>query len=135
MVFTDAERSYLAARDLARLATVGPTGAPHNQPVAFWLNDDGTVDIGGPALTSSQKYRNVVADPRVSLVVDDNAPEPVGPGGQRGRGIEIRGTVEVVRLPEPLISGFTRDVLRVRPRRIVTWNVGEPGGRGRDVRA
>jgi len=132
MIFTDVERAYLAARDLARLATVGPGGAPYNHPVAFWVNPD-SIDIGGPDLAATRKFRNAVAEPRVSLVIDDTAPEPVGPGGQRGRGIEIRGTVEIIQLSEPLMQGFSRDVLRVHPRRIFSWNVAGPGAYGRDT--
>ncbi|MCW2915148.1 MAG: hypothetical protein JWN52_3216, partial [Actinomycetia bacterium] len=38
----------------------GPDGAPHVQPVAFWVNvDTETIDIGGPALWQSQKFRNI----------------------------------------------------------------------------
>jgi pyridoxamine 5'-phosphate oxidase family protein len=41
-------------------------------------------------MTRSQKSRNVKADPRVSLVVDDQAETP-NPIGQTGRGIEVGG--------------------------------------------
>src|SRR5689334_9050323 len=106
MIFTETERRYLGGQLLGRLATIGPTGAPQNHPVGFWVNDDtGTIDIGGPNLRSSRKYRNVQADPRVSLVVDDMAAEPVGPGGQTGRGLEIRGVVEILRAERPLLDG------------------------------
>lgn len=131
MTFTDRERRYLDERELGRLATIGPTGAPQNHPVAFFVRD-GTIDIGGPELAASQKFRNVEADPRVSLVIDDNAPEPVGPGGQRGRGVEIRGTVEILDA-EPLLEGFSRHVLRINPRRILSWNVDGPGRNSRTV--
>ncbi|MBA8926967.1 pyridoxamine 5'-phosphate oxidase family protein [Kutzneria viridogrisea] len=134
MIFTEAEARYLHDRDLGRLATIGPAGAPQNHPVAFWVDERaGTIDIGGPDLAASRKYRNIQADPRVSLVVDDNAPHPVGPGGQRGRGVEIRGVAELVRVERPLIPGFSQDVIRLRPRRIVTWNVDAPGGGSRNV--
>jgi pyridoxamine 5'-phosphate oxidase family protein len=134
MIFTDTERTYLAAQALGRLATIGPTGAPQNHPVTYRVNDDtGTIDIGGPNLSDSQKYRNIQADPRVSLVVDDNAPEPVGPGGQRGRGLEIRGAVEILRLEAPMIDGFSNELLRIHPRRIVAWNLDGPGTNNRNI--
>jgi pyridoxamine 5'-phosphate oxidase family protein len=134
MVFTDVESKYLVTQALGRLATIGPAGAPQNHPVAYRVNkDDGTIDIGGPDLAGTQKYRNVQADPRVSLVVDDTAPEPVGPGGQRGRGLEIRGVVESLRVAPPLLDGFSDDVLRIHPRRIVAWNLDAPGRNNRNV--
>lgn len=105
MVFTDAEYAYLAGHPLGRLATIGPDGAPQVQPVALWLNDAaGTIDIGGPELARSQKFRNVQADPRVSLVVGDQAETP-NRIGQTGRGIEVRGQAEIVTLDPPLIPG------------------------------
>jgi pyridoxamine 5'-phosphate oxidase family protein len=125
MVFTDAEFAYLAGHPLGRLATIGPDGAPQVNPVAFWLNAaTGTVDIGGPALAKSQKFRNVQADSRVSLVVDDQAETP-NPIGQTGRGIEIRGQAEILALDPPLIAGFSRETLRIRPHRVIAWNIGE----------
>ena len=125
MVFTDAEYAYLAGHPLGRLATIGPDGAPQVHPVALWLNEAaGTIDIGGPALASSQKFRNVQADPRVSLVVDDQAATP-NPIGQTGRGIEVRGQAEIVTLDPPLIAAFSNETLRIRPHRIIAWNIGE----------
>jgi pyridoxamine 5'-phosphate oxidase family protein len=134
MAFTEVERDYLLAQALGRLATIGPTGAPQNHPVTYRVNeDDGTIDIGGPGLSATRKYRNVQADPRVSLVVDDTAPKPVGPGGQRGRGLEIRGAVETLRVERPLLPGFSNDVLRIHPRRILAWNLDAPGRNDRNV--
>jgi NADPH:quinone reductase len=136
-VFTDVERGYLRTQGLGRLATIGPDGAPQNLPVAYWVNAaDETIDIGGPALGDSQKFRNVTADPRVSFVVDDiaTAEESVGPGGQRGRGLEIRGRAETTVVEQPLMQGFTNDVIRIHPRRVVAWNLDGPGPNIRDVR-
>lgn len=126
MTFTDAELAYLDYQPLARLATIGRYG-PQVNPVAYRVNADGTIDIGGPALADSQKYLNLKADPRASLVVDDNAPEPVGPGGQRGRGLEIRGQAELLVVEPPLLDGFSHDVIRIHPRRILAWNIDGPG--------
>ena len=133
MIFTDAEYTYLAGHPLGRLATIGPDGAPQIHPVAFWLNDGtGTIDIGGPALARSQKFRNIQADPRVSFVVDDQAEIP-NPIGQTGRGIEVRGHAEIVTLDPPLIAAFSNETLRIYPHRIIAWNIGEfapaPSGR------
>jgi pyridoxamine 5'-phosphate oxidase family protein len=132
MVFTDAEYAYLAGHRLGRLATIGPDGAPQVHPVALWLNEAaGTIDIGGPALVRSQKFRNVQADPRVSLVVDDQAEAP-NPIGQTGRGIEVRGQAEIVTLDPPLMAAFSSETLRIRPHRIIAWNIGKfapPPGR------
>jgi pyridoxamine 5'-phosphate oxidase family protein len=125
MVFTDAEYAYLAGHPLGRLATIGPDGAPQVHPVALWLDAAaGTIDIGGPELARSQKFRNVQADPRVSLVVDDQAETP-NRIGQTGRGIEVRGQAEIVMFDPPLIPGFSSETFRIRPRRIIAWNIGE----------
>jgi pyridoxamine 5'-phosphate oxidase family protein len=134
MTFTELEHRYLSELALGRLATIGPAGSPQNHPVTYRVNAaTGTIDIGGPQLSASQKFRNIQADPRVSLVIDDTAPVDVGPGGQRGRGLEIRGTVEVLEVDQPLIDGFSTDVLRIHPRRIVAWNLDGPGTNHRDV--
>ncbi|MFG1708201.1 PPOX class F420-dependent oxidoreductase [Nonomuraea sp. M3C6] len=133
MIFTDAEYAYLVEHPLGRLATIGPGGAPHLHPVAFRLSPGtATIDIGGPAFARSQKYRNVRADPRVSFVVDDESKEP-NPFGQRGRGIEIRGRAAIVSLDQPLMVFFDDEIFRLQPRRIVAWNIDEPGYNSRNV--
>lgn len=127
MIFTDAEYGYLAGHPLGRLATIGPDGGPQIHPVAFRVNaDTGTVDIGGPALGRSQKFRNVQADPRVSFVVDDQAERP-NPIGQTGRGIELRGLAEIVTPDSAHTAAFSHEAIRIHPRRIIAWNIGEFG--------
>lgn len=134
MTFSEAERRYIGEQRLGRLATIGPGGEPHVQPVAYWWEDvDETIDIGGPDLRNSRKFRNIQADPRVSFVIDDESDEPVGPGGQRGRGIEIRGDAEILIAEQPLLVGFSNEVLRILPRRVNSWNVDGPGRNARDV--
>ncbi len=133
MIFTDPEYHYLIEHPLGRLATIGPDGAPQAHPVAFWVDlDTGVIKIGGPELSRSQKYRNVRADPRVSLVVDDQS-TTANPIGQTGRGIEIRGVVEIVDTKEPLVPGFSPETFHIHPHRIVRWNIGEfdPSAGGR----
>ncbi|MHB6907893.1 pyridoxamine 5'-phosphate oxidase family protein [Streptomyces sp. DB-54] len=61
-VFTPKERAYLADQPLARLATTGPNGGPQVRPVGFVLNDDDTLDIGGPARPQRRLIRTPTAD-------------------------------------------------------------------------
>ncbi|MFD0903110.1 PPOX class F420-dependent oxidoreductase [Actinomadura sediminis] len=124
--FTPAERAYLATQRLGRLSTIGPDGAPQTRPVGFRLNDDGTIDIGGPDNANSRKYRNVQADPHVSFLVDDMAapddPDAVKPGW--GRGVEIRGVAEPVKGTMHIGQGFfSDDLIRIRPARVISWHI------------
>lgn len=133
MTFTQTELRYLVDQPLGRLATLGP-GGPQVTPVAFWV-DTAThrIEISGPNFGTSQKVRNIHADPRVSFVVDDMAAEPVGPGGQTGRGLEIRARAEVLTADQPLREGFGNVIVRLHPRRILAWNLDGPGPNFRDV--
>jgi pyridoxamine 5'-phosphate oxidase family protein len=136
MTFTSAELAYLAKRSLGRLATIGPSGAPQVQPVAYWFDPDTeTIEIGGPALGRSQKCRNIQADPRISFVVDDLATpqDTVGTDGQLGRGMEIRGRADIVRHQRPLMDGFSDERIHIRADRILAWNLAGPGLKSRNV--
>ena len=74
MIFTEAELAYLASQRLGRLATAQPDGTLQVSPVGFGVNTDlGTIDIGGRAMASSRKYRNVAANGRAAFAVDDIA--------------------------------------------------------------
>ncbi len=81
---------------------------------------------------SSRKFRNVQAYPKVSFVVDDIL--SVRPW--RVRGIEVRGEAQALTDQEPPAPGFSREVIRIRPRRIRSWGLdpADPYGSGRTVR-
>ncbi|MFF2045159.1 PPOX class F420-dependent oxidoreductase [Kitasatospora sp. NPDC058170] len=137
MVFTPEERAYLTAQQLGRLATTGPDGAPQVRPVGFRLNEDGTIDIGGPNLPASQKYRNAARRPQVSLLVDDMTPadDPDAPAPGWGRGVEVRGRVELLTLDVPPVAPgfFSHETIRVHPQRVITWNLAEKGSTARNT--
>ncbi|MBB4916153.1 PPOX class F420-dependent oxidoreductase [Streptosporangium saharense] len=132
MTFTRAELDYLSDQFLGRLATVGPDGAPQNNPTAFTVvQETGTIDIHGLAMGKTRKFHNVRRDGRVSFVVDDIASRTPW----KVRGLEIRGVAEAVEGVEPPEPYLSREVIRIRPTRIISWGL-EPGQedmRGRDV--
>ncbi|MGE3287007.1 MAG: PPOX class F420-dependent oxidoreductase [Pseudonocardia sp.] len=127
-IFTAAELAFLREVRLARLATLGPDGAPQVRPVGFLVDEQaGTIDIPGLRNPSTQKWRNVQRDPRVALVVDDVVPDPWQP-----RALEIRGTAEALPdvFPEAAFPGVAPGVIRIRPRRILVFGLdGSPAAR------
>lgn len=124
-MFTDTELRFLDAHQQGRLATIGPDGAPQIHPVVFVVDSGyGSVDI--TSVRESQKYRNVRHDPRVSLSVDDPSLPLRGFDEPTGRGVEIHGFAELAE-----ISGT--DVIRVRPVRLDSWNLGGSGHHSRFV--
>ncbi|MEV6554619.1 PPOX class F420-dependent oxidoreductase [Nocardia sp. NPDC051756] len=138
MSFTDVERAYLAGQKLARLATVTAQGAPQIIPLGFRLNDDDTIDLGGPNHAATQRYRNILANPQVSLLIDDMTPDEPGavkPGW--GRGVEVRGVVETLTVDVPPVAPewFSHDIIRIHPRRIRSWHIdpANPDGGARNV--
>lgn len=125
MTFTTDEVRYLRTQLLARLATVAPDGVVQNSPVGFEVNlDQGTVEVRGRDLPSTKKFANIVANPQVALVVDDLA----STNPWRPRGIEIRGVAEAS-ADEPPAGHFGPGVIRIHPRRIISWGLGEPAAR------
>jgi pyridoxamine 5'-phosphate oxidase family protein len=111
--FTSAERAYLASQRLGRLATVDAKGAPQNNPVAFVVDDEGRIVIGGYRMGETRKFKNVKQNPNVAFVVDDLASiDPWAP-----RMVEIRGTAEAASDADPPMPNMSRDVIRIVP----TW--------------
>lgn len=82
----------------AKLATVRPDGRPHVAPVWFDLEEDALVFM---TLANSLKGRNLRADPRVAISVDEeHFPFAF---------VLIEGTAELVRLsPDELLPYATR---------------------------
>lgn len=120
-MFTQTELDYLAAQPIGRLATVSPDGQVQNNPTNFFVDND-TIIIGGHALGASKKFRNVQHGSTVAFVVDDLATvDPWAP-----RGIEIRGHAEAITDHEPPMPYFSREIIRIKPVKIVSWNLDGP---------
>jgi pyridoxamine 5'-phosphate oxidase family protein len=120
--FTPEQLSYLRDQPLGRLATVDEQHAPQVVPVGFFVDErTGVVSVGGRALGSTRKFRNVEATGRAALVVDDLA--SLDPW--QVRGIEIRGRAEALRDVDPPRPGMSRELILIHPERIRSWGLPE----------
>jgi pyridoxamine 5'-phosphate oxidase family protein len=117
--FTEAEIEYLKSQRIGRLATVSEKGWPHVVPCRFRYNEEtDTLEIGGGNFGKSKKFRDATRTGRVAFVVDD-APEPRKP-----RGIEVRGTVEVITEGgDQIMKGWDPEHIRVSPTYIASWGI------------
>lgn len=115
-IFSSGELEYLRSQKLGRLATKAPDGTVQNNPVGYFVAGD-HIDIGGFGLGSTRKFRNVQTDPQVSLVIDDLSTEH----GWEVRGIEIRGRAEALSDLDPPMPGYSGEIIRIHPERILSW--------------
>jgi len=127
VTLTEAERAYLQSQPLARLATVDGAGAPQNNPVGAFLDEEtGDIIIGGHAMGASRKFRNVQRNGHVALVIDDL----VSRDPWTVRGLEIRGTAIALEDVDPPVPFMSREVIRITPTWVTSWGV-DPGAPGR----
>lgn len=92
-------QDILQSTALAHVATIGPKGEPRVSPLLFdW---DGTHILLGTN-KASQKYRNLLREPRIALSLVD----PTNPY----RSLEIRG--KVARIDEDLDARFANALIR-----------------------
>jgi len=120
--FSDKEMDYLKGQRLGRLATVDESSAPHVVPVGFRVSaDGGAIEVGGHGLGRSKKYRDLKANPKVAIVVDDLA--SVNPWTPRG--IEVRGMAELHDSggTEKFGRGWDEPWIRIVPQRVVSWGI------------
>ena len=68
MRLTKAEKNFINAARVARLATVDARGVPHNVPICPLL-DNGKIYFGTEA--TAKKVRNLKANPSVAILFDD----------------------------------------------------------------
>jgi pyridoxamine 5'-phosphate oxidase family protein len=122
--FNDKELEYLRGQRLGRLATVDAGGSPHVVPVGFRVSEDGNaIEVGGHGFAKSKKHRDMRANPRVAIVIDDLA--SVSPWTPRG--IEVRGTGELQDAGgERFGPGWDRAWVRIVPERVVSWGIEAP---------
>lgn len=131
-------RKLFGALPVVSVATVGPGGAPHVVPLWFvWLDDALYISTRQDGRT----WRNVLADPRVSVTID------VGRSWTEIAGIVLEGQVEALPAEHPsmrrpisawhekyrsLLSGdgfgrFAEEIvglafLRLVPQRVASWD-------------
>lgn len=132
-VFTEAELAFLREHRLGRLATANAAGQPHVVPTSFRHNPEtDTIDVGGHGVSQSKKWRDVAENGLAAFVVDDL----VSVDPWRPRGIEVRGVAELAKQGgEEFGLGFAPEVIRIHPRRIVSWGIEEDGRRQSSRRA
>jgi pyridoxamine 5'-phosphate oxidase family protein len=123
-MFTDAELEYLRNQRLGRLATLAPDGTLQNSPVGFDVDAEaGVINIRGRDLGNTKKFHNVAANGQVAFVVDDIA--SVTPWVVRC--FEVRGTAEALTGQQPPNSYLSPEVIRIHPRRVISWGLGADG--------
>ncbi len=125
---TEEELAYLyGERRLARIATVGADGTPHEVPVGWSFEaDQGTIEVGGRDLMQTKKFRDVQYRGRASMS-STISPAPL-PGAPRNRdprpGRGDRSTAP----PDPHPSR-ARLLLGDRPNYLVSrWDLGHRPG-------
>jgi pyridoxamine 5'-phosphate oxidase family protein len=123
MRFTDLEIAYMHTQDLGRLATSQPDGTLQVNPVMFRYNTDyDTIDIGGRSMATTRKFRNVAGNNCVAFVIDD----VLSRQPWRVRYLEVRGTAEQVHTPSGPWPGTDGAIIRIHPRRIISFGLDEP---------
>jgi pyridoxamine 5'-phosphate oxidase family protein len=117
--FTEKELEYLRSQRLARVATADSGGQPHVVPVGFKVSADGAaIEVGGRNFGQTKKYRDLRANPRVALVIDDLA--SITPW--KPRGIEVRGTAVLQDGGGGPVAS-DQPWARITPDRIVSWGI------------
>lgn len=111
--FTDAEIAYLRSQPLMRFATASLSGRPDVAPVVFELDGDDIVTAGFD-IAKTVRYKNVQANPRATVVIDDLAStNPWSP-----RGIKVIGSCIVE-------SHGGGERFRITPEVIISWAIND----------
>ena len=129
-IFTQKEIEYLKSQRLARIATAsvstereGPV-QPDVAPVGFDFDGE-YLYVGGMNLLKSTKYRNVMKNNKVAVVVDDlKTIDPWDP-----RGIRIYGIADIVTRQGGYMDNTDHpnlQYIRIIPNNQWSWGVEEP---------
>jgi len=112
------ELSYLSGRRLGRLATVDADGLPHVVPLGWSYNPAlDTIDIGGRDMAGSKKFRNVRANSKVALVIDDVLPP------WRPRCVMVRGDAEALETAAGADGEALGPTIRIHPSQVISWGL------------
>ena len=130
-MFTEKEKEYIKSQRLARIATVfsvSPSDIASNQPdvVPVGFDFDGEYFyVGGINILKSTKYKNILKNNKVALVIDDlRTINPWDP-----RGIRIYGIADTVDRKEGYMSNTDHPqarYIRIKPTKKWSWGIDEP---------
>ena len=131
--FSEKEIEYLKSQHLARISTAAASSQPQGgegsiQPdvVPVGFDFDGEYFyVGGMNLQNSTKYKNVLKNNKVAIVIDDlKSVDPWDP-----RGIKIYGIAEIVTRQGGYMerSGHSNhQYIRTSPKKKWSWGIEEP---------
>jgi pyridoxamine 5'-phosphate oxidase family protein len=117
-MLSEKEKDYLKTQKLARIATVSADGQPDVAPVNFEFDGE-YFYVGGLTLARTFKYKNVLKNPKVSIVFDDF--ENANPW--RPRGLKAHGTADIVSGQGRALPG---ENIRIKPEKTWSWGIEEP---------
>jgi pyridoxamine 5'-phosphate oxidase family protein len=126
-MFSEKEVKYLKSQRLARISTVSPEDLqPDVSPVGFDFDGE-YFYVSGLNLPKTRKYKNVLKNNKVALVIDDL--ETVDPWAPRG--IRIYGTADIVSrqggyMDRAQPSSPPPSYIRIKPLQKWSWAIDEP---------
>ena len=126
-MFSDKEIEYIETQRLAKISTVTREGLqPDVVPVGFDFDGKECIFVGGFNLSKTKKYKNILGNEKVALVIDDlKSVDPWSP-----RGIKIYGTANIVaRKAQGYLKGSghaSTEYIRIRLKKKWRWGINEP---------
>ena len=127
-MFSEKEIEYLKSQRIARIATAVGSSERSVQPdvVPVGYDFDGQYFyVGGINILKSRKYKNVLKNNKVALVIDDlKTIDPWDP-----RGIRIYGTADIVTRQSGYMEQTPHpqaDYIRIKPEKKWSWGIHEP---------
>jgi pyridoxamine 5'-phosphate oxidase family protein len=128
-MFSKKEVEYLKSQRLARISTVSPEDLqPDVSPVGFDFDGE-YFYVSGIHLSKTRKYKNVLKNNKVALVIDDL--QTVNPWAPRA--VRIYGTANIVTRQGGYMdrahsssSSSPPSYIRIRPLQKWSWGVEEP---------
>jgi pyridoxamine 5'-phosphate oxidase family protein len=128
IMFSEKEIEYLKSQHIARIATaaVSPDGSVQPDVVPVGFDFDGEYFyVGGMNILKSRKYKNVLKNNKVAIVIDDlKSVDPWDP-----RGIRMYGTADIVTRQSGYMEQTRHpqaDYIRIKPEKKWSWGIDEP---------
>ena len=133
-MFSEKEVEYIKSQRIARIATAAASVSSRKEengflqpdvvPVGFDFDGD-SFYVGGMNILKSTKYKNILKNNKVAIVIDDlKSIDPWDP-----RGVKIYGTADVVTRQGGYMEGTGHAnpiYIRISPKKKWSWGIDEP---------